>query len=62
MRERSFSDEQDGGSDNAAGEGAGADTEYAFDGFRVMFSEKIMLTPAAPLLPVPAPEPSRAVH
>lgn len=60
MLARPFADEQDSGSDSAASEGAGADPEYTFDGFRIMFSEKIMLTPAAPLLPMP--EPSRTVH
>ena len=60
MPARSFSDEQDGGSDSAAGESTGSDQEYAFDGFRIMFTEKIMLTPAAPLLPML--QPSRTVH
>lgn len=60
MLAKSLADERDSGSDSAAGEDADADAEYAFDGFRIMFSEKIMLTPAAALLPMP--EPSRTVH
>lgn len=46
MRNRSFAQEEDQGDGGSA---AGSnEPEYTFEGFKVEFSEKVMLTPQAP--------------
>jgi hypothetical protein len=55
---RALEDEDagDAGPDAAPPDGAAADAEYAFDGYDIEFSTKVMLTPAMP--PTPASRPT----
>jgi hypothetical protein len=58
MRERSYSmDTTDGGNDTSADNGSSdssSDNEFVFDGFKVMFVEKVMLTPVVQAMPTAA--------
>src|SRR5205823_1791598 len=57
MGTRSYSIDAESGSDGSADTGssdANGDSELMFDGFTVMFVEKVMLTPVAPAMQ-PAP-------
>lgn len=55
MRTRSYSmdteGESDSGTDKSSGDPTDSDSEFEFDGFKVMFVEKVMLTPVMPVVP-----------
>jgi hypothetical protein len=53
---RATEDNADSGGDarpsDAGSDSSSSDSDYAFDGFKVMFAEKVMLTPVAPAAPM----------
>jgi hypothetical protein len=51
---RATEDTADSGSDAGSdpGSSGSSDSDYAFDGFKVMFAEKVMLTPVVPAAPL----------
>lgn len=54
MRTRAFSNDADTEGDSDSSDTGSADagsSEFVFDGFKVMFVEKVMLTPVATLTP-----------
>lgn len=52
MHARGFSTDAGSGDDGAGGNSGSNDSdsaEFVFDGFKVMFAQKVMLTPVAPV-------------
>jgi hypothetical protein len=68
MRARSFSEGSGSGGDDTpaadSGTGESSSPEFEFDGFKVVFAEKVMLTPVASTTPavVLAQAQSRRYH